>query len=108
MGTVRNLFYLQFGLLMIFCSCGSKDKVADIVNPLPIEMGDPFLLHASDGKYYMYGTSLGNGFEAYVSDNLTDWQNVGQIYKGGGEDQWNVDCFWAPEVYERDDKYYMF
>lgn len=77
-------------------------------NPLPIKFGDPFLLRASDGKYYMYGTSLEDGFEAYVSDSLTNWEPCGKVYQGGGKDQWNVNCFWAPEVYERDGKYYMF
>lgn len=77
-------------------------------NPLPMQFGDPFLLLASDGKYYMYGTSLPDGFEAFVSDDLKTWKPCGQVYKGAGEGQWNRDCFWAPEVYERDGKYYLF
>lgn len=89
------------------CACSGR-REAEITNPLPMKFGDPFMLHASDGRYYMYGTSLADGFEAYVSDNLTDWQSIGQVYKGGDDDQWNVDCFWAPEVYERNGKYYMF
>ena len=56
----------------------------------------------------MYGTSLADGFEAFVSDNLVDWESCGQIYKGGTEEQWNKDCFWAPEVYEHDGKFYLF
>lgn len=85
-----------------------RERISKITNPLPIEFGDPFLLCASDGKYYMYGTSLSDGFEAYVSKNLENWENIGQIYKGGASNQWNMDCFWAPEIYERDGKYYMF
>lgn len=83
-------------------------EVAEVVNPLPIKLGDPFLLHASDGRYYMYGTSLADGFEAFVSDDLASWESVGQVYKGAGPDQWNLNSFWAPEVYERNGKYYMF
>lgn len=80
-----------------------------ISNPVPLKFGDPFLLHASDGNYYMYGTSLADGFEAFVStDGLRSWEPVGQVYKGGQPDQWNLDCFWAPEVYERNGKYYLF
>ena len=26
-------------------------------NPLDVAFGDPFILHAADGKFYMYGTS---------------------------------------------------
>ncbi len=79
-----------------------------IQNPIPLKFGDPFLLHASDGRYYMYGTSLDDGFEAFVSDDLVNWESCGQIYHGGDSTQWCVSCFWAPEVYERDGKYYLF
>ncbi|MCF0175270.1 MAG: family 43 glycosylhydrolase [Bacteroidales bacterium] len=89
-------------------SCGNHVPAIEISNPLPIKFGDPFLLAASDGRYYMYGTSLKDGFEAYVSDDLQNWEALGQVYKGGREGQWNRNCFWAPEVYERDGKYYMF
>ncbi len=87
---------------------GETAMTAELTNPIPVKFGDPFILHAKDGKYYMYGTSLGDGFEAYVSENLVDWKSCGQIYKGGSGSQWNVDCFWAPEVYERNGKYYLF
>ena len=43
-----------FLLALLSTSCGNK-KVA-YQNPLPMAFGDPFLLKASDGKYYMYGT----------------------------------------------------
>ncbi len=99
-------------LSVIASGCGGKsvDKyvVSEVANPIPVKFGDPFVLAASDGKYYMYGTSLADGFEAYVSDDMSVWEPLGKVYQGGGESQWNVDCFWAPEVYERDGKYYMF
>lgn len=81
---------------------------SSVTNPIPLKFGDPFLLHASDGRYYMYGTSMGDGFEAFVSDDLVNWESCGRIYQGAAPDQWCVDCFWAPEVYERDGKYYLF
>lgn len=31
----------------------------------------------------------------------------GPVYQGGTSDSWATDCFWAPEVYERDGKYYL-
>lgn len=77
-------------------------------NPLPISLGDPFILKASDGKYYLYGTSEGlDGFKTYSSCDLIDWREEGQVYKGNTLESWTTDCFWAPEVYERDGKYYL-
>lgn len=113
----RNSIFCALALAMLVVTACKKSQTptqaetlatVEITNPLPMKFGDPFMLHASDGKYYMYGTSLADGFEAYVSDSLTNWQPLGQVYKGGGDDQWNIDCFWAPEVYERDGKYCMF
>lgn len=96
---------------LLCCMTGcrkEKEKTMEVANPIPIKFGDPFLLHASDGRYYMYGTSMADGFEAFVSDDLTNWEACGRVYQGGDSAQWCVDCFWAPEVYERDGKYYMF
>ncbi len=104
---------LLCAMLALVCSCQPKSKAevnstSVITNPIPLKFGDPFLLHAADGKYYMYGTSLGDGFEAFVSEDLITWDSCGQIYKGADSTQWNLDCFWAPEVYERNGKYYLF
>lgn len=105
---LSNFILVSFLIILGFSCSHTDSRKATISNPLPIEFGDPFMLHASDGKYYLYGTSLSDGFEAFVSDNMQEWSPLGYIYKGGGEDQWNIDCFWAPEVYERNGKYYLF
>ena len=112
----RNLVEVICSIAVVAVSCQVKDRgvsetdknVTIITNPIPIKFGDPYILHAADGNYYMYGTSLDDGFEAYVSHDLQTWEACGQIYKGGTAEQWNVDCFWAPEVYERNGKYYLF
>jgi len=79
-------------------------------NPLPVKFGDPYVLLASDGRYYMYGTGAGavDGFCAYSSDNLIDWKPEGQVYRGNMAGSWATANFWAPEVYERKGKFYMF
>lgn len=80
-------------------------------NPLPVALGDPYVLLASDGKYYMYGTDETKtikGFGVYSSSNLKDWKYEGQVYEGATEGSWTVKNFWAPEVYEHDGKFYMF
>lgn len=104
-----RLFISAISLLLTvsFFSC-SKKTPQESHNPLPVEFGDPFILLSTDGKYYMYGTSNDvNGFRAYSSDNLVDWTDEGVIYQGATPESWTVDCFWAPEVYERDGKYYL-
>lgn len=71
-------------------------------NPLDVAFGDPFVLHAADGKFYMYGTSGDiKGFRVCVSDDLVTWQKGDVVYDGNAS-AWGTDCFWAPEVYERD------
>lgn len=97
-----------------FFSCVTKVKekqAEDIVlnNPLPVKFGDPYVLLASDGMYYMYGTGGGavDGFCVYSSPDLMNWKDEGQVYRGNTEGSWTVANFWAPEVYERNGKYYM-
>ena len=113
---------LIFFVNMAFLSCsGKKSEIsekepADSVNtttfknPLPIAFGDPYVLYASDGKYYMYGTGGGakDGFAAYSSHDLVDWSPEGQVYYGNTDDSWGIGAFWAPEVYQVNGKYYMF
>lgn len=86
---------------------GQKDTYT---NPLPVSVGDPYILHAADGKYYLYGTGGGakDGFGVYSSDDLANWKYEGQVYKGNTKNSWCIHSFWAPEVYERNGKYYMF
>lgn len=96
--------------LFLLCSCASPKQEVTYQNPLPVQFGDPFVMSASDGKYYMYGTGGGavDGFSAYSSTDLVNWTDEGQVYRGNTPDSWAVSNFWAPEVYERDGKYYMF
>lgn len=76
-------------------------------NPLPIKnIGDPFVLHAPDGKYYCYATSASDGFKAWASDDLVNWQELGYVYTRT-TDSWGVADFWAPEVVYYDEKYFM-
>jgi beta-xylosidase len=91
-------------LIMLTASTGCQQHS----NPLPVALGDPFILKAQDGTFYMYGTSEGvNGFKAYSSGDLKTWTDEGMVYRGATPESWTVDCFWAPEVYERDGKYYL-
>lgn len=84
-------------------------------NPLPVAFGDPYVLH-DNGKYYMYGTGgdARNGFAAYSSTDLVDWQYEGQVYFASNANGWSDStaawqgAYWAPEVYKYLGKFYMF
>ena len=97
---MKSLFLL---LSLLLAGCGGSYN-----NPLDVAFGDPFVLAASDGRFYMYGTGgAAAGFRVCVSDDLVTWRDAGVAYQRG-EESWGVDCFWAPEVYERDGRYYLF
>ncbi len=93
-----------------------RKKAATYQNPLPVEFGDPYVLHAADDIYYMYGTggAAKNGFAAYSSQDLVNWKSEGQVYWASNSNGWSDSmaafdgAYWAPEVYERNGKFYMF
>ena len=90
-------------LLGMAVSCGRSFE-----NPLPVAMGDPFLLCPTDGGYYLYGTSdKYDGFVTYRSTDLSTWEEIPQVFDIRQEKAWGTKWHWAPEVYERDGRFYM-
>lgn len=73
------------------------------LNPVA-EGADPFILLAG-GKYYLYSTNDANGYKCWVSDDLVNWEfsGLGLSKDDVMGDRW----FWAPEIIEKDGKYYM-
>ena len=105
---VRNLFLITVLLIQVNCTYSQSTGVYN--NPLKVSLGDPYVLSDSKSKmYYMYGTGgVKDGFGVYSSNNLIDWKNEGQVYFGNTKSTWGIESFWAPEVYQWKDKYYMF
>lgn len=102
-------------ITVVACSPAKKeaDQTSEIrtySNPVDVEFGDPFILNNGDGTYYMYGTGGGahDGFATYSSTDLVNWKFEGQVYRGNTDSSWTEKWFWAPEVYKRGDKYYLF
>lgn len=97
---------------MSLCLCGSTPAVqaqAVFSNPLPVKLGDPFVLKTSSGNYYLYGTGgVADGFKAYSSDDLVHWRDEGRVFQGAQAGQWCAANFWAPETFEHDHKFYIF
>lgn len=105
---MKNPFLTAFLTVIALASAVSCGQETVISNPLDIKMGDPYVLLASDGFYYMYGTTEEDGYSAYRSADLANWESLGRVYEGRAEGSWTESCFWAPEVYERDGRFYMF
>lgn len=110
---------MLFTAVFMFASC--KDKKAEraqdsaeaettYTNPLDVAFGDPYVLNDGNGMYYMYGTGGGaeDGFGTYSSADLIHWKYEGQVYRGNTEKSWAKKNFWAPEVYKKEGKYFMF
>lgn len=98
-------------LFILLGSVGGLRAQETFRNPLPVAFGDPYILYnPGDQTYYMYGTGGGakDGFSAYASTDLVNWEYQGQVYYGNTDDSWCIGAFWAPEVYLVDGKYYMF
>src|SRR3954453_15809981 len=70
---------------------------------------DPFVLRHGD-RYYAYGTNNVDeherAFEILVSDDLVSWTRVGRALNAF--DGLDARDHWAPEVAERDGRFYMY
>lgn len=104
----KNTFLLIILTSIILFACQPKPEPFTPENPLSIEFGDPFILKASNGTYYMIGTGgVKDGFKMYSSTDLKNWKDEGRIYQGNTENSWNTANFWAPELYEHNGKFYL-
>lgn len=75
---------------------------------LPFKAADPFILRASNGRYYLYCTSEdGSGFPVRSSEDLVHWMDHG-LALAAADARWGVGCFWAPECYEIGGRFYLF
>lgn len=78
-----------------------------------INIRDPFIL-VYDGTYYMYGTRGETafsreafGFDVYVSQDLETWQGPIEVFRRP-EGFFSRKSYWAPEVYHRNGRFFMF
>ena len=77
-----------------------------------INLRDPFVLNHR-GRYYLYGTrgttcwGPADGFDAYVSDDLSEWYGPSVVFHNDGG-FWADRDYWAPEVHPCGGAFYMF
>lgn len=73
------------------------------LNPV-CDGADPFVLLYED-KYYLYSTNSSDGFRVFESTDMSTWVDKG--YCLHAQDVMGDKWFWAPEVMEKDGKFYM-
>ncbi|MFK9090118.1 family 43 glycosylhydrolase [Bacillus salipaludis] len=75
-------------------------------------IADPYVLY-HEGVYYLYGThtndwpKMQNGIKVYTSTDLVNWKAHDEwaLHK---DNSWGENRFWAPEVIEKNGKFYMY
>ena len=82
--------------------CGKGEQYINPVNTASI--ADPQVVFW-EGKYYCYSTSYSRGFKVFESEDLVSWTDKGVCLEGAWETQ--KGRFWAPEVVQKDGKFYM-
>jgi beta-xylosidase len=107
-----SVLIMENNTLLSQSNAGKEE--ATYKNPLPVSLGDPFVLYVKGDKYYMYGTGgVTHGFAAYSSPDLVHWKAEGQVWFANGKNAWSDStagwdgAYWAPEVYEVKGKFYM-
>lgn len=69
-------------------------------------IADPHVLKWN-GEYYLYCT--GNPITAYHSTDLVNWEFIGPVLSASEKPEaWNQADVWAPEVFYRNGKFYMY
>ncbi len=76
-----------------------------------IQLADPTIF-LYDGVYYLYGTGgkVNHGFMVYSSTDLQKWTGPAGVNDGYAlveGDAYGTKGFWAPQVFYRNDKFYM-
>lgn len=97
--------FMQWAVMTLVCLPGA------LLDREAIQIRDPFVLPvASEGVYYLYGTTSPPGplgFDAYASKDLEHWEGPFPVFRAP-EGFWGKKNFWAPEVHYYRGKYYLF
>ena len=100
---LKKIIFTLLWTLYVSVSALGEETVSTV---LPIV--DPYILCYKD-MYYAYGTSRGDGFEVYCSNDLKSWKRSANLALSK-DDSYGDKWFWAPEVYyvEKYKKFYMY
>lgn len=80
-------------------------EIVQVNDKLPI--ADPYCFYY-EGKYYAYGTGWASGFPVYTSTDLVHWTEARALQDTDSWQGSNKTWWWAPEVYQYNNLFYMF
>lgn len=107
---IKQLLIAAFAVSTVSMGYGLETRSAAKPNSLLI--ADPTIMLDGD-YYYLYGTSLSNGFQTYRSTDMENWEGplgniTGNYVLKKGESCHVENRFWAPQVFKHNGKYHMF
>ncbi len=93
---------LGFAVLLLFAACGDGDATRPLDlsgghNPVISTEGlaDPAVIR-HEGRYYLYPTDDGLGYDVYVSDDLLNWTKAARAFDHDGPNLWAPDVYYDP------------
>lgn len=101
---MNKIYFFSFSLVMFISCVQSHQTLSQEVNAIPF--GDPFIILHND-TYYAYGTHAAHGIEVYTSSDLKIWEKSDKLALHK-DDSYADKWFWAPEVYDVNNKFYMY
>lgn len=99
---LKNSFKICLTLFVALISLNLKAQKARTIT-----FADPTIFY-HDQTYYLYGTmeaGSGGGFSVYTSKDKKSWTDHGKALRKG--DAFGTAGFWAPQVFEYKNKFYM-
>lgn len=109
-GNISLLLCILFMLNVSSKNMATENQTKEQHSPADsIFLADPTIFY-NKGTYYLYGTGGKDGFLVYTSTNLKNWKgpagakNGYALLKG---DAFGTSGFWAPQVFEKEGKFYM-
>ncbi|AQQ09799.1 Extracellular endo-alpha-(1-_5)-L-arabinanase 1 precursor [Sedimentisphaera cyanobacteriorum] len=108
---VKHLLILTALSSIIFLSSCAGNKSMELSYENPVWDGylaDPHIFRA-EGSYYAVGTGQaedGRHFPIVKSDDFVNWEHTGGALEPLEEP--NLELYWAPEIAERDGKFYLY
>lgn len=96
---------------MLLSACATV-PTSTYVNPvIDADFPDPAVVRADDGRFYVYGTQGGEpmrNIQAARSDDLVNWTQLPDILPAKPKWASRTQDFWAPDVYRRGDKWFLY